>query len=66
MQLMLKNPWLILLCRILGKFLRYSLSCQADKKINHLSETPLLIIIQREFPQADKIKITRSEDKLFM
>jgi hypothetical protein len=34
-------------------------------KINHLSETPLLIIIQREFPQADKIKTTRSEDKFF-
>jgi hypothetical protein len=37
----------------------------AIKKINHLSETLLLIIIQREFPQADKTKTTRSEDKFF-
>jgi hypothetical protein len=27
--------------------------------------TPLPIIIQREFPQADKIKTIRSEDRFF-
>jgi hypothetical protein len=37
----------------------------AAKKINHLSETLLLTIIQRELPQADKTKTIRNEDKFF-
>jgi hypothetical protein len=37
----------------------------AIKKINHLSETLLLTIIQRELPQADKTKTIRNDDKFF-